>query len=421
MDLRKDRSRLDHYLRPAATAPPAPVGKADPEPPSDGAAPAVQLPQSCSAPLPGRPEDAGAAETLREDSASCHNASSRFASCTSCELPAEQALLVQGGAAGHAPGPARPTGRQCGAGDLPEHPESRAQWSAGPGDSPDSWASEEGVADGPGCAGRSVLATWAADACKPRSCSGIGCACPEPHASAALGGAGVASAAPAPERASRGAGEARCCGGGPGAQPPADRGAASGQAHATAAHKGTSRGSGEPQLCNTRPGDQDLAGQCAVCSQAHAAAAHEGRGTGSGKLWLQGTVSGGGRSAATGPEPLQAHAGAAHCPSAGHAQEGAAAAQGADAVYLADVDLDEQQRLWAAIEARKALRAGARRCGAAQPVSDGGACAPEPAARAAAAPLRPCKRAEAPAGASCGGSKRRQLTLGSFFGAGVQR
>ena len=415
MDLRKDRSRLDHYLRPAATAPPAPVDELKPVTLSGGAATPAQLPHSRSAPLPRRPADAGAvkAGTPCEDASGCRDARGDCACCGSCELPPEQAAPVQ--SESPAPGVAQPEGKGCGTGDPHAHPESRVTWPGDPSGSPDSWASDGGAADGPGCAGHSARAGWADGAHEPRSSSGAGCgaARPEPGTGAASDAAGDG-----------------------GAQKPADRGAESG--HAAAAHRGGGRGSAGPQPCSARTAGRSSAERGAAGGQAHTAAAHEGHGMGAGEVRLHGSGAGGSGSSrgfATTPkhEPVQAHAAAAHCPGAASAQAGAAAAPGADALDLADVDLGEQQRLWAAVEARQALRAGARRCAAAQPARGGARRASGPGAgpgagRAlgpgagpAGSPVQPCKRAEAPAGAPCGGGKRRQLTLGSFFGAGAQR
>ncbi|KAK9826872.1 hypothetical protein WJX81_002566 [Elliptochloris bilobata] len=63
MDLRKDRSRLDHYLRPAATAPPASERQGSDHPTAlrGGDPPAAQLPHSRSAPLTGDCGSAGGA------------------------------------------------------------------------------------------------------------------------------------------------------------------------------------------------------------------------------------------------------------------------------------------------------------------------------------------------------------------------
>ena len=407
MDLRKDRSRLDHYLRPAATAPPAPADDAKPKTLCGGAATPVHLPHSRSAPLPSWPGDAGAvkAETPCEGASGCYNARSTFAGCGSCKLPPEQAAPVQGKAAGPAPDAARPKGELCGMGDPHAHPDTRADWPGGPSGSPDSWACEWGAKDGPGCAGHSARAMSADGGHEPRSSSGAGCgaAWPEPKTGAAPDAAGAG-----------------------GAQEPTDRGAECGRA--AAAHRG-GWGSAEPQPCSARTADRSSAVRGAACGQAHTAAAHEGQGMCAGELHLRRSGSSGNSRgfAAPKPEPLHAPAAAAHCPGVGPAQEGAAAAPGAEALDLADVDLGEQQRLWAAVEARQALRAGARQRVTPQPARGGAGkgsglgCTPGPCARPAGPPAESCKRAEAPAGAPCGGGKRRQLTLGSFFGAGAQR
>lgn len=123
----------------------------------------------------------------------------------------------------------------------------------------------------------------------------------------------------------------------------------------------------------------------------------------------------------------------------------AADANRADAaVDLAAVDVAEQARLWAAVEARNAVQAQARRGGGVQRGrgSDANPRNPRMAAKCAAAQAeqtsacsggqnsrktsdraaaQPRKLAEAGVAMSSGSSKRRQLTLASFFLAGAQR
>ena len=123
----------------------------------------------------------------------------------------------------------------------------------------------------------------------------------------------------------------------------------------------------------------------------------------------------------------------------------AADANRADAaVDLAAVDVAEQARLWAAVEARNAMQAKARRGGGVQRGrgSDANPKNPRLAAKCAAAQAeqasacsgdqnswktpdgaaaQPRKRTEAGVAMSGGSSKRRQLTLASFFLAGAQR
>jgi len=352
MDLSRDRSRLDFFLRPAASAPPAPARQGPAAAPAvRGRGAAAALDHSPSAPPLGElvgPVDAlKGCVALRVIQADC----TASGGCRGAPGDAP-AAAVSGADAG--------TGCDVGLGatssrstDEPaEGAGGREEWPPHAAASPDSWASED----------------WGADeGWGPRA----GC---------------VAEAA----CADSGAGEAEA----------------------------------RRQACAPAATDARAAAPPTRASAASASVAGEGEGMSRGAC---ATPAGAASEPAARAEPCIAGANARPAP-----------AVPGEEVDLAGVDMAEQRRLWAAVEARRALAAA--RCGGArggpssshrpQPAAEGGCgqggpvqgCRHEPAEtlEGCTAP-RPGKRAQAKLGAPCNDGKRRQLTLGSFFVRGPRQ
>ena len=363
MDLSKDRSRLDFFLRPAATAPPAPA--------REGSCPALnagggvpQLLHTQSMPLPdGR-------ERQNSDPCQSHNTPSTPPWPPECAFVGSDAAPPCEGRPAVCAAEAEARARVGGCGSAPAGPceeaskRGRLEWSPDSGGSPDSWASE-GEGD---CRGSEQQTRGAQPVAEGRGS--------EPDSRKFPSGAQGRQSVPRSVLAR--AAEA-----------------VSGDARDPLESRDSVWGSG-PRTGRSQPGmerDQE--------------ARSPGRPEADGSL--------------------------------------AADANRADAaVDLAAVDVAEQARLWAAVEARNAVLARARRGGGVQRGrgSDANPGNPRTATKCAAAQAeqasacsdaqnsrktpdgasaQPRKRAEAGVAMSGGSSKRRQLTLASFFLAGAQR
>ena len=358
MDLSRDRSRLDFFLRPATSAPPAPARQGPgAAPAARGCGAAAALEHSPSAPplgeLVGRPADApkcgGGACALQADctaSGGCRGVRGNA-----------PAVAVSGADAGIGcvGGSGAPSLRSMD--ERADVAHGREEWPPDAAASPDSWASEdEGAEEG-----------WG-----PRTGCAVEAAC-----------------------ADSGAGEAEA----------------------------------RRQACAPAAADACAAAPPTRASTVRASAAGDVDGMSRGAC---ATSAGAASEPAVRAEPCSAGADARPAPAVPDEE-----------VDLAGVDMAEQQRLWAAVEARRALTAA--RCGDAQggpgsshrpqPAAEGGCgqggpilgCrrnsgeTPGSPGRQGCTALRPSKRAQEKVGAPCNDGKRRQLTLGSFFVRGPRQ
>ena len=352
MDLSRDRSRLDFFLRPAASAPPAPA-RQGPSAASAarGLSAAAALDHSPSAPPLGElvgpvdaPKGCVAPRVIQADctaSGGCGGARG--------DAPGAAVLGADAGI-GCVGGSGAPSSRSMD--ERADVAHGREEWPPNAAASPDSWASED----------------WGAE-------EGWG-----PRASCAV--------------------EATC----------ADSGAGEAEARR--------------QACAPAAADACAAAPPTRASTVRASAAGDGDGMSRGAC---ATSAGAASEPAVRAEPCSAGADARPAPAVPEVE-----------VDLAGVDMAEQQRLWPAVEARRALAAA--RCGGARG-GPGSSHRPQPAAEGGCGQggpilgcrrnsgetpegctaLRPSKRAQGKVGAPCNDGKRRQLTLGSFFVRGPRQ